>query len=346
MLDHESSYHRCMQEFDRASSQGRSDEALSWLNQALRYNPQSPEARNHRGELLWDNGNFDEALREFNIAIEADPEHYCAHLNRLEILIEEFGEYDETLELADELLADGLENRIEGEIFYLKAKALFYLDDLDGALFLLRRAIRTQGEAAVYRGFEGQILLELGRLEEARQNLQRAAQLESDSAHTLYHLALIAEHDRDYAAAEDLFAQAASAQPELYPRPVRMDPGEFEKTAQDAVQSLPERIRHYVRNCPIVIEELPDRSIYEGQGVSPQLLGLFVGTPVNEDGMSAVLGQAPRIGVDRIVLFKRNLEKVATNREELIEQVQVTVKHEIGHYLGLDEAELERLGLG
>ena len=47
----------------------------------------------------------------------------------------------------------------------------------------------------------------------------------------------------------------------------------------------------------------------------------------------------------RVILFKRNLEKVCRSREELIEQIQVTVKHEIGHHLGLDEDDLERLGL-
>jgi len=346
MLDHESSYQRCMEKFDLASSKGLSEEALSWLNQALLFNPQSAEARNHRGELLWDGNRFEEALREFNLAIEADPEYYCAHLNRLEILIEEFGEYEETLELADELLHQGLDGRTEGEIFYLKAKSLFYLDDLEGALFLLRRAVQIQGEAAVYRGFEGQILLELGRIEEARRCLARAAQLESDSAHTLYHLALIAEHDRDYAAAEDLFLQAENVQPDLYPRPVRMPAEEFLEAAEEAVRSLPEHIRGYVANCTILVEDLPDREIYEEQAMSPQILGLFVGTPSTEPGYSPTLGTAPRMDVDRILLFKRNLEKVATTRAELIEQVQITVKHEIGHYLGLDEAELERLGLG
>ena len=52
-----------------------------------------------------------------------------------------------------------------------------------------------------------------------------------------------------------------------------------------------------------------------------------------------------RTDTDRILLFKRNLEKIASTRDELVEQIQITVKHEIGHYLGLDEEEVERLGL-
>ena len=47
----------------------------------------------------------------------------------------------------------------------------------------------------------------------------------------------------------------------------------------------------------------------------------------------------------RVVLFKRNLEKVCRDRDDLVEQIQVTVRHEIGHHLGLSEEDLERLGL-
>ena len=54
----------------------------------------------------------------------------------------------------------------------------------------------------------------------------------------------------------------------------------------------------------------------------------------------------PQTDLDRVILFKRNLERMCRNEGELIEQIQITVKHEIGHYLGMDEDEVERLGLG
>ena len=49
--------------------------------------------------------------------------------------------------------------------------------------------------------------------------------------------------------------------------------------------------------------------------------------------------------MDRILLFKRNLEKVSGTREELVEQIEITVKHEIGHCLGLDEDRSNGSGL-
>jgi predicted Zn-dependent protease with MMP-like domain len=51
------------------------------------------------------------------------------------------------------------------------------------------------------------------------------------------------------------------------------------------------------------------------------------------------------LDLDRIMIFKKNLEKICQDEEDLIDQIQITVRHEVGHYLGLDEDDLERLGL-
>jgi predicted Zn-dependent protease with MMP-like domain/Flp pilus assembly protein TadD len=344
--DREQRYWDCLDQARQASSGGRGEEALNWLDEAIRLNPQGAEARNNRGEVLWDQGRADESLAEFSRAVELAPECYFAHLNRLEILVEEFGECEHVLELADELLRRDLERSTQAEIFYLKAKALFYLDDLDGALFLLRRAMRSQGdEAGFYRGFEGQILFEMGRLAEAQESLQLSLRLEPDVAHTLYHLALIAEHRSEYEKAEDLFKQAERVHPDVYPRPVRISEDAFQEAAEQAVRDLPANVRGYIEHCPILIEDLPEANVYEAQDISPTVLGLFVGTPITEPGFHPGIGTAPRLDVDRIILYKRNLERVVSSRKELVEQIQITVKHELGHYLGLDEDEVERLGL-
>lgn len=338
-------YWDCLDQAMEASSGGRPEQALAWLDEALRVNPRGAEAQNGRGEIFWDHGRVAEALREFARAVDSDAGYHPARLNRVEILIEEFGDYEEALALGDALLAESLDPPTEAEAYYLKAKGLFYLDDLEGALFLLRRAIKTRGEVAIYRGFEGQILFELGRLGEAEQALRRSLTLDPECAHSVYHMGLVSEHRGDYEGAERLFEHAVGLAPEMYPLPVRMDPEEFERVALEAVEQLPERVRDYIVNCPILIEDLPSAEVVETEKVSPQLLGLFLGVPVTVAGHDARFATAPRVDVDRIVLFKRNLEKAAASPEELREQIQITVKHEIAHYLGMDEEEVERLGL-
>ena len=348
-------YWDCMDQAFECSSSGRFEEALRWLDEALRANPVGAEAHNGRGEILWDHldrspqqrqKQRDNALGDFARAAEVDPEYFPAHLNRIEILVEEFQQFENALELADSLLSRSLDSGTEAEVYYLKAKALFYLDDLEGALFLLRRAIKAHAEVGIYRGFEGQILFELGQFGAGRRSLERALGLEPECAHSIYHMALVSEHLGLREESERLFAEAANLVPEMYPLPVRMDAEDFETAAAAALEKLPAEIRTYTANCPLIIEDLPDASLIREHNLSPQILGLFLGVPITASGSNPLQATPLKLDVDRILLFKRNLEKVSGTREELVEQIEITVKHEIGHCLGLDEDEIERLGLG
>jgi tetratricopeptide (TPR) repeat protein len=338
MLEEHGSYQRYMQLADLACAEGRNDEALDWLEKALRANPSAAAARNIRGEILWDAARVDDALREFDAAIASQPDLDAAHLNRLELMIEELADYDASLSYADELLNAGLDARTQGEVFYLKAKALFYLEDLEGALFLLRRAVQMHGEEGVYRGFQGQILFELGRLEEARAALQRSLQLEPGSGHTVYHLALVAEHMGDYATADRLFGDAEAAQPKHYVQPMRMPRDQFVKICREAVDSLPGDVRTLLGGCSVRVDDLPTRAMYSELMISPQQGGVLL---LKASADSAVGGGEPTacapLAIEELLLFQRNLEKEATCRDELVESVQCLVKQELCHHLGFDD---------
>ncbi len=338
-------YWDCLDHAVEASHGGRTEEALAWYDEALKAHPGGAEAHNGRGELLWEEGRIEEALYEIELATQADPKFVTAHLNRAELLIEELGEFDQALGYCDRLLSGGADlprpdRATEAEIYYLKAKALFYLDDLEGALFLVRRAIKKAGDVSVYRAFEGQISFELGRFEEARRQLEHAVALDPESPHALYHLGLALERLGEEKEADRAFHQAHALHAEHYPLPVAVDDETFERIAAEALADLPRSIREYVENVPVLLEDFPGEEFLSNENVSPQILGVFIGVPRTE---AAVTAQAR--DVDRVILFKKNLEKVCRTRAELVEQIQVTVKHEIGHYLGLDEDDLERLGL-
>ena len=103
---------------------------------------------------------------------------------------------------------------------------------------------------------------------------------------------------------------------------------------------MPRSIREAIANVPLLVEDFPGTELVRQENVSPQILGIFIGIPRTE-----AMATAQMPDLDRIILFKRNLEKVCRDKEELIEQIQITVRHEVGHYLGLDEEDMERLGL-
>jgi predicted Zn-dependent protease with MMP-like domain len=115
---------------------------------------------------------------------------------------------------------------------------------------------------------------------------------------------------------------------------------EVSGVAQDAMAELPERARTLLANVPVLIRELPPREDV-AEGLDPRLLGLFAGTPLPED---STLGAGP--GLTQIILFRQNLERVATDESTLRAEIRTTLLHETGHFFGLDETELEAMGLG
>jgi predicted Zn-dependent protease with MMP-like domain len=109
------------------------------------------------------------------------------------------------------------------------------------------------------------------------------------------------------------------------------------KAASDTILSLPEEFRSRLKSVPIVLEDRPTRREVQ-EGLDPRSLGVFEGTPLG-DGDDEPL--PPR----RIVLYSANLA-AEFGDEDLLDQVAVTILHELGHYFGLEEEDLERLGLG
>ncbi len=239
---------------------------------------------------------------------------------------------------ADEL--PRLDRGTEGEVHYLKAKAVFYLDDLDGALFLTRRALKTVGQAAVYRAFEGQILFELARFDDAKRALGVSVNMDPESGHALYHLGLVLERMDEAEEATRAFTNANALDPEQYPLPTEIDEVMFNRAASEAMENLPRSIREFVSDVPVLIEDYPSDELMAQENVSPQILGIYLGVPRTE----AEVTEQPT-HLTRVILFKKNLEKVCRDRDDLIEQIQITARHEIGHHLGLSEEDLERLGL-
>lgn len=109
--------------------------------------------------------------------------------------------------------------------------------------------------------------------------------------------------------------------------------------AEAVVEALAEPFRSDLAPVPIVVEDRPSEDLVRG-GFDPRAYGLFEGP----DQAWASSLDAPPLP-SRIVLFTSNLLADFPERADLEEQVEITVLHEVGHYFGLDEDDLERMGL-
>jgi predicted Zn-dependent protease with MMP-like domain len=119
----------------------------------------------------------------------------------------------------------------------------------------------------------------------------------------------------------------------------RLSEDEVAAVAEAALEELPSRARALLQGIPVVITERPAEVDVEA-GFDPRALGLFSGTAHPDN---STLGGQP--GLAQIVLFRRNLERVAGSEDELREEIRTTLLHETGHFFGMDDADLEEVGL-
>ena len=118
----------------------------------------------------------------------------------------------------------------------------------------------------------------------------------------------------------------------------------LERIAKQAVaalrRELPPEMAARAREVPVVMRARPTRALVREDGLDPDLLGLFVG-PNCAEGLESGDPLPPEI-----LLFVENLWDYAEGDEAVFrEEVRVTYFHELGHYLGLEEGDLEDRGL-
>ena len=115
---------------------------------------------------------------------------------------------------------------------------------------------------------------------------------------------------------------------------VEMTAEEFEEAVADALDEIPPELAAQMDNVVVLVEaEPPD-------GEDTGLLGLYEGTPLTERDSWWAAGSLP----DRITVFRNPTLAVCTTTTEVVEEVRVTVVHEIAHHFGIDDERLHELG--
>ena len=119
-----------------------------------------------------------------------------------------------------------------------------------------------------------------------------------------------------------------------------MDRKQFENLVAEALASIPRRFKKAMHNIAIVVEDEPSPDILEEMEVEPPdtLLGLYQGIPLTE--RSASYGNALP---DRVLIFQGPHEREAEDADDLVALIGETLIHEIGHYFGLSEEEIEAI---
>lgn len=117
---------------------------------------------------------------------------------------------------------------------------------------------------------------------------------------------------------------------------------ELMQLVDDLIEELPEDIRSGLDNVSMLIQDLPTPEQLRRVRIQPDrlLLGLYEGTPLSKQSVFHAMTFPAAI-----ILFRANIERVAGNRENVKDELRLTLFHEIGHHLGFNEDDLRQRGL-
>jgi predicted Zn-dependent protease with MMP-like domain len=116
---------------------------------------------------------------------------------------------------------------------------------------------------------------------------------------------------------------------------------EFDRLVKRAIRRIPEEIQQHLDNILISVQRRPSREMLEDMDMDPNepLLGIYWGVPLTERSVIS-----PPEFSDTIFLFQEPLEEMCDTIEELEEEIEITVVHEIAHAVGISEERLAELG--
>jgi predicted Zn-dependent protease with MMP-like domain len=119
-----------------------------------------------------------------------------------------------------------------------------------------------------------------------------------------------------------------------------MTRGAFERLVAEAVTLIPKRFRREMQNLALVVEDEPSAELLEEMEIEPpdSLYGLYQGTPLPE--RSWAFGNALP---DRITIYQRPIEEDCDDEDEMRAVIGETLIHEVGHYFGMSEEEIEEI---
>ena len=269
-----------------------------------------------------------------------------------------FGRRKDLDETLDEIEA-ALDAGERDEAVVLARKATRRFPDSPDALGLLGEALEgARDPAGAVRAYQAafdldpawagamariaSIEIEAGDLGAAREHIRKAVEIDAGDPDASWVRGILAEIDGRPREARERYREAARKDPDRFSDPVRVSLEDFRAMAASAVDDLPDEVRAFLGDVPIIIEDMPER---DGEGGfsngAPLLLGECVGSHLTDRGAMDATSGVP----SRIVLYKTNLERECATREDLEEEIRITVLHEVLHWLGLDEEEVAGRGL-
>jgi predicted Zn-dependent protease with MMP-like domain/Flp pilus assembly protein TadD len=320
-----------------ALEDGELEEAEACLERCSRIDREHPDVVALAAALADAKGDGETAIAKYAELAELKPDDPMPRICLARLELHHRGDPDAALDALDAAFDFIDEEADLIEAIVVRTEALLAIDDRDAA----RGALAELSTSAID---DPELALDLAELalaaEDPRAALAWAEKAREDKAlevDALHLLGRVHEARGDRDAMVEAWRAVREADLAAPPGPVSISDDELERIASDALQELPAALRERLEHVPILIDELPSAELV-ADGFDPRTLGVIEGSTL------ADVGDVPTTAT-HIRLFKKNLERIARDLDELADEVRITVLHETAHYFGLEDEDLERIGL-
>lgn len=315
---------------------GKFEEAEACLERCYRIDRKNPDVVALAAAVADARGDGEIALAKYRELAELRPDDPMPRVCVARLQLHDHGDPDgalETIEAAFDYI-DEEEDLIEAVT--VRTEALIAIDDLDNARASL-------GELSTSVIDDPHLALDLADLAHMAGDASMAVkwieiakrddQLRADALHLL---GFVHQSRDDRAGMAAAWREVRELDAKLPPHEVTMSEDEIERVAREAFAELPPKVQAKLTDIPILIDDVPSEELV-ADGLEPRALGVFEGANMREDSLGTT--------ATHIRLFKTNLERAALDLDHLAEEVRITVLHETAHYFGLEDEDLEKLGL-
>ena len=290
---------------------------------ALESDRESPEVHNLLGFIATQEGDPDAGLEHYRTAMSLDDGYVDPMLNAAEVLIHPLHEYDQAVELCDEVLEFAETREEKADALLLKFDALLASGNGELARTALRRIPEGPWEGPTYPFLLGRALFESGQAAEAEPLLRQALERDPHNADVHYYLGLVLEERQDRRAAALAFLEARELDLHAAAPPWSLQRDAFHQCVQKALGRLePEAARH-LDDALVLVSDVPGLEIV-CDGVDPRI-------PVLLDGIKPPGGPGPLAA--RVIVYQHNVERLCGGVEQLEDELALQLAEEIKHVL-------------
>ncbi len=322
--------------------------SLACAEEAARVEPRSVEAHHDRAAALQELQRLDEAAAAFARALALDPDDPETLAGASDLYVNRLPPSNDHTETGLEYARRGshrlkrtharADRALAARLALLEGQALNDLGRSREALMRLDASLAAASEDQHARYERAVALFDLCRFADAKRGFLDVLDKNPKDAWAHHHLGLVLERLGDGQGAERELNRARAEAPADFKLPIELPDSEFRSLVDAEARKLTPELQTDLRRVRLETADLPDLAdlTAEEPPLAPTILGLFRGAP---------LGEAPETEARAIVIYRKNLARAVTSREELVAQVRTTLLHELGHLRGEDDEALRARGL-